>query len=147
MSPGDGWVARHEKLPDERDSTTYKFNVAGHEGYLTAGRYPDGRLGEIFIKMGREGSTVSGLTDSVAIAVSGGLQHGVPLAWFASKYIGSKWEPFGVTTNGDDDLSTATSIFDHVFRYLLKRFPGGLYLPLRTADAAVPSPPPADPPA
>src|SRR5271155_4307487 len=91
-------AVRH-RLPDERASVTHKFNVGGHEGYITVGLYPSGEPGELFITMAKEGSTVSGLMDSFALAVSIALQHGVPLKLFCDKFAHTRFEPSGWTSN------------------------------------------------
>jgi len=110
---------RH-RLPDERLSITHKFNVGGHEGYLTVGLYKDGMPGEIFITMAKEGSTVSGLMDSFACAVSIGLQHGVPLKLLCEKFAHTRFEPSG--WSGNPDIGFAKSIMDYIFRWLQLRF-------------------------
>ena len=110
---------RH-RLPDERLSITHKFNVGGHEGYLTVGLYKDGMPGEIFITMAKEGSTVSGLMDSFACAVSIGLQHGVPLKLLCEKFAHTRFEPSGWSHN--PDIGYAKSIMDYIFRWLQLRF-------------------------
>jgi ribonucleoside-diphosphate reductase alpha chain len=112
-------AVRH-RLPDERLSITHKFNVGGHEGYLTVGLYKDGVPGEIFITMAKEGSTVSGLMDSFACAVSIGLQHGVPLKLLCEKFAHSRFEPSGWSHN--PDIGYAKSIMDYIFRWLQLRF-------------------------
>jgi len=111
-----------KKLPVTRVSETHKFSVAGHEGYLTTGLYPDGAPGEVFIKVSRSGSTLSGLLDSFAIAISMALQYGVPLKTLGAKFIYTRFEPSGFTEN--PDIRTATSIVDYVFRYLALRHMG-----------------------
>jgi len=112
-------AVRH-KLPDERFSITHKFNVGGHEGYLTVGCYPDGSPGEIFITMAKEGSTVSGLMDSFACAASIALQHGVPLKLLCEKFAHTRFEPSGWSSN--PDIGYAKSIMDYIFRWLSLRF-------------------------
>ena len=112
-------AVRH-KLPEERASVTHKFNVGGHEGYLTVGLYPDGTPGELFITMAKEGSTVSGLMDSFALAVSIALQHGVPLKLFCEKFAHTRFEPSG--WSGNPDIGFAKSIMDYIFRWLHLRF-------------------------
>jgi ribonucleoside-diphosphate reductase alpha chain len=112
-------AVRH-KLREERMSITHKFNVGGHEGYITVGLYPDGEPGEIFITMAKEGSTVSGLMDSFALAVSIALQHGVPLKLFCEKFAHTRFEPSGWTNN--PDIGFAKSIMDYIFRWLQLRF-------------------------
>jgi len=110
---------RH-RLPDERFSITHKFNVGGHEGYLTVGLYKEGKPGEIFITMAKEGSTVSGLMDSFACAVSLALQHGVPLKLLCEKFAHTRFEPSGWSRN--PDIGFAKSIMDYIFRWLQLRF-------------------------
>src|SRR5246500_3035044 len=112
-------AVRH-RLKEERMSVTHKFNIAGHEGYLTVGLYPDGTPGELFIKMAKEGSTVSGLMDSFALAVSIALQHGVPLKLFCEKFAHTRFEPSGWTNN--PEIGFAKSIMDYIFRWLQLRF-------------------------
>src|SRR5882724_8532515 len=112
-------AVRH-KLQEERASITHKFNVGGHEGYITVGLYPDGSPGELFITMAKEGSTVSGLMDSFALAVSIALQHGVPLKLFCEKFAHTRFEPSGWTNN--PDIGFAKSIMDYIFRWLQLRF-------------------------
>ena len=112
-------AVRH-KLKEERASITHKFNVGGHEGYITVGLYPDGQVGEIFITMAKEGSTVSGLMDSFACAVSIALQHGVPLKLLCEKFEHTRFEPSGWTNN--PDIGFAKSIMDYIFRWLHLRF-------------------------
>src|SRR3989475_11778449 len=112
-------AVRH-KLREERMSITHKFNVGGHEGYITVGLYPDGSPGELFITMAKEGSTVSGLMDSFALAVSIALQHGVPLKLYCEKFAHTRFEPSGWTNN--PDIGFAKSIMDYIFRWLQLRF-------------------------
>jgi ribonucleoside-diphosphate reductase alpha chain len=112
-------AVRH-KLEDERMSITHKFNVGGHEGYITVGLYRDGSPGELFITMAKEGSTVSGLMDSFACAVSIALQHGVPLKLLCEKFAHTRFEPSGWTNNSD--IGFAKSIMDYIFRWLQLRF-------------------------
>jgi ribonucleoside-diphosphate reductase alpha chain len=112
-------AVRH-KLQEERASITHKFNVGGHEGYITVGLYPDGSPGELFITMAKEGSTVSGLMDSFALGVSIALQHGVPLKLFCEKFAHTRFEPSGWTNN--PDIGFAKSIMDYIFRWLQLRF-------------------------
>src|SRR5437879_8137211 len=87
--------AQREKMPAERASVTHKFSVGGHEGYITVGMYEDGRAGEIFIKMAKEGSTLSGFMDGLALSMSIGLQYGVPLKSIVDKLITPRFEPSG----------------------------------------------------
>ncbi len=110
---------RH-RLPDERASITHKFNVGGHEGYLTIGLYEDGTPGEIFLRMAKEGSTISGLMDSFATAVSLALQYGVPLRDLVTKFSHLRFEPAGFTTNRE--IPMAKSLVDYIFRYMATKF-------------------------
>ncbi|MGH9671469.1 MAG: vitamin B12-dependent ribonucleotide reductase, partial [Terriglobales bacterium] len=112
--------AIRKKLADERLSVTHKFNVGGHDGYITVGLYEDGSPGEIFITMAKEGSTVSGLMDSFACAISLALQHGVPLKLLCEKFAHTRFEPSGWTTN--PDIGHAKSVMDYIFRWLQLRF-------------------------
>jgi ribonucleoside-diphosphate reductase alpha chain len=112
-------AVRH-RLQEERASITHKFKVGDHEGYITVGLYPNGEPGELFIKMAKEGSTVSGLMDSFALAVSIALQHGVPLKLFCEKFAHTRFEPSGWTNN--PDIGFAKSIMDYIFRWLQLRF-------------------------
>jgi ribonucleoside-diphosphate reductase alpha chain len=107
---------RRERLPDTRQSVTHKFSVAGHEGYITVGLYPDGRPGELFITMAKEGSTIGGLMDCFGTAVSMSLQYGVPLEVYVSKFSHTRFEPMGHTKNAD--IRVAKSIVDYIFRWL-----------------------------
>jgi ribonucleoside-diphosphate reductase alpha chain len=108
------------KLPDERQSLTHKFSIAGHEGYLTVGLYPNGDPGEIFLRMAKEGSTISGLMDSIATMTSIALQYGVPLKALVDKFSHTRFEPSGFTNN--PEIPLAKSVTDYVFRYLGNRF-------------------------
>ena len=110
---------RH-KLQEERASITHKFKVGDHEGYITVGLYPNGEPGELFVKMAKEGSTVSGLMDSFALAVSLALQHGVPLKVFCEKFAHTRFEPSG--WSGNPEIGYAKSIMDYIFRWLQMRF-------------------------
>ncbi len=112
-------AVRH-RLPDERASVTHKFDVGGHEGYIIVGLYPDGEPGEIFITMAKEGSTVSGLMDSFACAVSIALQHGVPLKLLCEKFAHTRFEPSGWSKTAE--IGFAKSIMDYIFRWLTLRF-------------------------
>jgi ribonucleoside-diphosphate reductase alpha chain len=120
-------AVRH-RLPEERASLTHKFSIAGHEGYITVGLYPSGQPGEIFIRMAKEGSTVSGLMDSFATAASLSLQHGVPLRVLCEKFAHSRFEPSGWT--GNEQIGYAKSIMDYIFRWLQLRFLSGQQLSL-----------------
>jgi ribonucleoside-diphosphate reductase alpha chain len=126
-------TVRH-RLPEERASLTHKFGIAGHEGYITVGLYPNGQPGEIFIKMAKEGSTVSGLMDSFATATSLALQHGVPLKVLCEKFAHSRFEPSGWT--GNEHIGFAKSIMDYIFRWLQLRFLSGQQLSLFAGLAA-----------
>jgi len=132
-------AVRH-KLKEERMSVTHKFNIAGHEGYIIVGLYPNGEPGEIFIKMAKEGSTVSGLMDSFALAVSISLQHGVPLKLLCEKFAHTRFEPSGWSSN--PDIGFAKSIMDYIFRWLQMRFLSGqqqfLFENLRPKPVAAP---------
>ncbi len=108
------------RLPAERQALTHRFEIGGHEGYITVGLYEDGTPGEIFVKMAKEGSTVSGLTDSFAIAVSFALQYGVPLDFLVNKFAHMRFEPQGFTRN--PEIPIAKSIVDYIFRWLGSRF-------------------------
>ncbi|MBN2525556.1 MAG: vitamin B12-dependent ribonucleotide reductase [Deltaproteobacteria bacterium] len=107
-------------LPDERQSITHKFDISGHEGYITAGLYDDGKVGEIFIRMAKEGSVVSGLMDSFATAISLALQYGVPLEVLVDKFSHTRFEPSGITRN--PEIPIAKSIMDYIFRWMNLRF-------------------------
>jgi ribonucleoside-diphosphate reductase alpha chain len=132
--------ALRHKLKEERMSVTHKFNVGGHEGYIIVGLYPNGEPGEIFVKMAKEGSTVSGLMDSFALAVSISLQHGVPLKLFCEKFAHTRFEPSGWSSN--PDIGFAKSIMDYIFRWLQMRFLSGqqqfLFENLRPKPVAAP---------
>ncbi|HEY4357704.1 MAG TPA: vitamin B12-dependent ribonucleotide reductase [Acidobacteriaceae bacterium] len=120
-------AVRH-RLPSERMSVTHKFGIAGHEGYITVGLYPNGCPGEIFIRMAKEGSTISGLMDSFATAVSMCLQHGVPLKLLVEKFAHTRFEPSGWT--GNEHIGYAKSIMDYLFRWMQLRFLSGEQLDL-----------------
>ena len=111
---------RRRKLPDERQALTHKFSIAGHEGYLTVGAYEEGAPGEIFLRMAKEGSTVSGLMDTIATMTSIALQYGVPLKALVDKFSHTRFEPAGFTNNRE--IPIAKSITDYVFRYLGSRY-------------------------
>jgi ribonucleoside-diphosphate reductase alpha chain len=120
-------AVRH-RLPGERASVTHKFGLAGHEGYITVGLYPNGSPGEIFIRMAKEGSTVSGLMDSFATAISLALQHGGPLRVLCEKFAHTRFEPSGWT--GNPEIGYAKSIMDYIFRWIQLRFLSGQQLDL-----------------
>ncbi len=107
---------RRERLPDTRHSITHKFNISGHEGYITVGLYPDGRPGELFIIMAKEGSTIGGLMDCFGTAVSMSLQYGVPLEVYVNKFSHTRFEPMGYTKH--PEIRIAKSIVDYIFRWL-----------------------------
>jgi ribonucleoside-diphosphate reductase alpha chain len=110
-----------KKMPLERESITHKFNIAGHEGYITAGKYDDGTLGEIFLTdIGKEGSTLRGLLNAFATAISLGLQYGVPLETFVQKFSYMRFEPEGMTRN--PEIPFAKSMPDYIMRWLASRF-------------------------
>ena len=113
------------KLPDERQSITHKFSIGGHEGYITVGMYEDGTPGEIFITMAKEGSTISGLMDALATAISFNLQYGVPLKFLVDKFAHVRFEPSGWT--GNPTIPYAKSIIDYIFRWLGAKFLGPEY--------------------
>ncbi len=119
-SPAVAAKPLRRKLPDERAAVTHKFSIAGHEGYITVGMYPDGTPGEIFLTMSKEGSTISGLMDSFATAISLALQYGVPLPTLVDKFAHARFEPSGVTNN--PDIRFAKSIMDYIFRWLGTKF-------------------------
>ena len=123
------------KLPDERQSITHKFSIGGHEGYITVGLYEDGTPGEVFISMAKEGSTISGLMDSFATAVSYALQYGVPLKFFVDKFSHVRFEPSGWT--GNQQVPYAKSIMDYIFRWLGGKFLGPEYAVGEAGDAPV----------
>ncbi len=108
------------KLPDERRAVTHKFMVGEHKGYLTVGLYEDGQPGEIFLTMAKEGSTISGLMDAFATAISIALQYGVPLRTLVDKFIHTRFEPSGFTKN--PEIPIAKSITDYIFRWLASKF-------------------------
>ncbi len=108
------------KLPDERKSLTHKFDIAGHEGYITVGMYEDGKPGEIFVNMSKQGSTISGLMDSFATAISYALQYGVPLQFLVDKFAHMRFEPSGFTKN--PQIPYAKSIVDYLFRWMASKF-------------------------
>ena len=111
---------RRARLPHTRRSLTHKFDIQGHEGYVTVGFYPDGRPGEVFITMAKEGSTIGGLMDVLGTSISMGLQYGVPLEVFVNKFAHSRFEPAGFTKN--PDIPIAKSVTDYIFRWLGMEF-------------------------
>ncbi|MEX2174672.1 MAG: vitamin B12-dependent ribonucleotide reductase [Pirellulaceae bacterium] len=122
---------RRERLPDTRNSVTHKFNVGGHEGYINVGMFDDGRPGELFITMAKEGSTVGGLMDAFGTAISMSLQYGVPLSDLVNKFSHMRFEPMGHTTN--PDIRIAKSVIDYIFRWIGIRFLEGF----REANSAL----------
>jgi ribonucleoside-diphosphate reductase alpha chain len=129
---------RRQRLPETRRSMTHKFDIQGHEGYLTVGFFDDGRPGELFITMAKEGSTVGGLMDVIGTLVSMGLQYGVPLEVFVNKFAHSRFEPAGFTRN--PDIPIAKSITDYIFRWLGIQFVPGYReanVPKREHEAVV----------
>ena len=128
---------RRERLPDTRHSITHKFNVGGHEGYINVGLYPDGRPGELFITMAKEGSTIGGLMDCFGTAISMSLQYGVPLEVLVNKFSHTRFDPMGHTTN--PDIRIAKSVVDYIFRWMGMNFLNGYReasqgLPLKQAE-------------
>ena len=111
---------RRERLPDTRRSVTHKFSVGGHEGYITVGLYDDGRPGELFITMAKEGSTIGGLMDAFGTSVSMSLQYGVPLEVYVKKFSHTRFEPWGYTKN--PDIPVAKSLVDYLFRWMGTEF-------------------------
>jgi ribonucleoside-diphosphate reductase alpha chain len=149
------------KLPDERHAITHKFDIQGHEGYITVGLFEDGQPGEIFLVMAKEGSTISGFADAFAQAISYALQYGVPLASLVDKFSHVRFEPSGMTRN--PEIRFAKSIVDYIFRWLASKFLSpeaqfhagvngrdldeirGAAVAPAAAPAAVADPPPATP--
>jgi ribonucleoside-diphosphate reductase alpha chain len=136
--------AQRRKLPNERKSITHKFAIGGHEGYLTVGMYDDGTPGEIFIKMAKEGSTLSGIMDAFALSVSIALQYGVPLRALIDKFVNSRFEPSGYT--GNPEIRYAKSIVDYIGRWVGSKFVSRDYTDRDISDAdsdETPAKPPA----
>jgi ribonucleoside-diphosphate reductase alpha chain len=132
------------KLPDERHAITHKFDVAGHEGYITVGLFEDGTPGEIFLVMAKEGSTISGFADAFAQAISYALQYGVPLQTLVDKFSHSRFEPSGMTKN--PEVRFAKSIVDYIFRWMATKvlstdaqFRAGVNLKENGDEVAAPS--------
>ena len=123
--------AQRRKLHDERKSITHKFSVGGHEGYIIVGMYSEGAPGEIFIKMAKEGSTLSGFMDGLALSLSIGLQYGVPLKALVDKLTNTRFEPSGFTEN--PSIRYASSVLDYIARWLGGKFLSPEYLKPRTA--------------
>jgi len=111
---------QRERLPDTRQSVTHKFSVGGLDGYITVGLYPDGRPGELFLNVAKEGSTVGGLLDTIGILASLCLQHGVPVASLARKFERTSFPPSGQTTNSE--IPEASSLSDYIFSWLGLQF-------------------------
>jgi len=134
--------ALRRRLPDERRAITHHFSIAGQEGYLTVGVYDDGSPGEIFVRMAKEGSTISGLMDSIATVVSLALQHGVPLDVLCAKFSHTRFEPSGWSRN--PKIGYATSLMDYLFRWMelkfLKKEQGELFEPRPVSIHAMPPP-------
>jgi ribonucleoside-diphosphate reductase alpha chain len=128
--------AVREKMPVERASVTHKFSVGGHEGYITVGMYADGRPGEIFIKMSKEGSTLSGVMDGLALTISLGLQYGVPLKVYVDKLVNTRFEPSGISAN--PNIRFVSSVLDYIARWLGGRFISPDYLKLNNGEHAAP---------
>ena len=108
------------KLPDERHALTHKFDIQGHEGYITVGLFENGQPGEIFLVMAKEGSTISGFADAFAQAISYALQYGVPLQALVDKFSHVRFEPSGMTKN--PEIRFAKSIVDYIFRWMASKF-------------------------
>ena len=125
--------ATRRKLPNERSSITHKFSIGGHEGYLTVGKYEDGAPGEIFIKMAKEGSTLSGIMDAFALSVSIALQYGVPPRALVDKFVNSRFEPSGYT--GNPKIRYAKSVVDYLGRWLGAKFISPDYLDTDASEA------------
>jgi ribonucleoside-diphosphate reductase alpha chain len=136
--------AQREKMPVERASITHKFSVGGHEGYVTVGMYEDGRPGEVFVKMSKEGSTLSGVMDGLALTLSMGLQYGVPLKVLVDKLVNTRFEPSGITAN--PNIRFVSSVLDYLARWLGSKFISADYLkqngtPAEVAAAIMPAQP------
>ena len=114
--PGGEHRPVRKRLPKNRFGRTYSFSVAGAEGYMTANSYPDNGLGEVFIKMSKQGSTLAGVMDAFSVAISIALQHGVPLETYVSKFANMRFEPAGMTD--DPDVRIVQSVMDYLFRRL-----------------------------
>jgi len=118
--------AQRRKLPDERKSITHKFAIGGHEGYIIVGMYEEGAPGELFIKMAKEGSTLSGFMDGLALSISIGLQYGVPLKALVDKLTNTRFEPSGFTEN--PAIRYSSSVLDYIARWLGGKFLSAEYL-------------------
>ena len=126
--------SQRKRLPVERHSITHKFSVGGQEGYITVGMYDDGRPGEVFIKMAREGSTLSGIMDGLAVSISIALQYGVPLKALVDKLMNTRFDPAGITQN--PQIRLTSSVLDYIARWLGGKFISSDYLKLNGAQAA-----------
>ena len=124
---------QRRKLPDERRSITHKFSIGGHEGYIIVGMYEEGAPGEIFIKMAKEGSTLSGFMDGLALSISIGLQYGVPLKALVDKLTNTRFEPSGFTENSS--IRYSSSVLDYIARWLGGKFLSSEYLKPRTTSS------------
>ncbi len=124
---GPPHAVRH-RLPPERPAVNHRYSIAGHEGYINVGLYPNGQPGEVFLRMAKEGSTIAGLMECFGTAVSVGLQHGVPLKVLCEKFAHTRFEPSGWT--GSEEMGYAKSIMDYIFRWIGMRFLSGTQLPL-----------------
>ncbi len=113
-------IVNRQSLPQTRESVTHKFIVGGHEGYLTVGLFPDGRPGEIFLKISKEGSTISGLCQAFCRAYSLSMQYGLSLEDAVARFKGMRFEPMGATSN--PDIPEASSIIDYIARYMEIQF-------------------------
>src|SRR5467141_2604787 len=118
--------AQRRKLPDERKSITHKFSIGGHEGYIIVGMYDEGEPGEVFIKMAKEGSTLSGFMDGLALSISMGLEYGVPLKSLVDKLTNTRFEPSGFTEN--PNIRYSSSVLDYIARWLGGKFLSAEYL-------------------
>jgi len=123
--------AQRRKLPDERKSITHKLAIGGHEGYIIVGIYEEGAPGELFIKMAKEGSTLSGFMDGLALSISIGLQYGVPLKVLVDKLTNTRFEPSGFTEN--PAIRYSSSVLDYIARWLGGKFLSSEYLKPRAA--------------
>jgi len=128
-APEVEYRALRRKLPDERKAVTHKFDIQGHEGYLTVGMFEDGQPGELFVTMAKEGSTISGLMDAFATQTSYSLQFGVPLKFMVDKFSHMRFEPSGFTKN--QEIPIAKSIVDYIFRWMASHF-----MPIEDQDEA-----------
>jgi ribonucleoside-diphosphate reductase alpha chain len=125
---------RRERLPDTRQSITHKFNIQDNEGYITVGLYSDGRPGELFIKMAKQGSTISGLMDTIGVLTSLALQYGVPVKTLADKFAYMRFEPSGWTSH--PEMRHAHSLVDYIFRWLGVTFAEGASATLESPSGA-----------